>query len=155
MTTKAQELKALEQIKKIVEELGEDSYIGTAFEGCFEIAQQNIENDFACSMKQEVESLEKQLREERIKTESAKKQLDVANTDRSCIIADYSNLKKTSEAMLQECGRIQEATKKTSEEWKAKYEEATKVAEEKQQKIEALELETIKLKAKLYDLLTK
>lgn len=155
MTTKAQELKALEQIRKIVEGLGEDSYIGTAFEGCFEIAQQNIENDFACSMKQKVESLEKQLHDERIKTESAKKQLDVVNADHSSLIADYSNLKKTNEAMIQEFGRFQEAMKKTSEEWKAKYEEATKVAEEKQQKIEALELETIKLKAKLYDLLTK
>ena len=35
MTTKAQERKALEQIKKIVESLGADSYIATAFEGVF------------------------------------------------------------------------------------------------------------------------
>ena len=52
MSTKEQELKALEKIRKIVEDLGEESYIGTAFEGCFEIAEENIENDFACSMKQ-------------------------------------------------------------------------------------------------------
>ena len=51
MSTKEQELKALEKIRKIVEDLGEESYIGTAFEGCFEIAEENIENDFACSMK--------------------------------------------------------------------------------------------------------
>lgn len=50
MTTKEQERKALEQIRKIVEGLGENSYIGTAFEGCFEIAESNIENDFADSM---------------------------------------------------------------------------------------------------------
>lgn len=55
MTTKEQELKALEQIKKIVSNLGADSYIATAFEGCFEIAEDNIENDFACSMKQRAE----------------------------------------------------------------------------------------------------
>lgn len=59
MTTKAQERKALEQIKKIVESLGADSYIATAFEGCFEIAESNIENDWACSMKQRAESAEK------------------------------------------------------------------------------------------------
>lgn len=53
--TKEQERKALAQIKKIVESLGKDSYIGTAFEGCFEIAEENIENDFACSMKQRAE----------------------------------------------------------------------------------------------------
>lgn len=59
MTTKEQERKALEQIKKIIAGLGEDSYIGTAFEGCFEIAEQNIEDDFAFSMKQRWEKAEK------------------------------------------------------------------------------------------------
>lgn len=57
--TKEQERKALEKIKKIVEELGESSYIGMAFEGCFEIAEENIENDFGCSMKQRAETAEK------------------------------------------------------------------------------------------------
>ena len=56
--TKEQERKALARIKKIVEELGEDSYIGMAFEGCFEVAEENIENDFACSMKQRAEHAE-------------------------------------------------------------------------------------------------
>jgi len=52
VATKEQERKALERIRKIVAELGPDSYIATAFEGCFEIAEENIDNDFACSMKQ-------------------------------------------------------------------------------------------------------
>lgn len=56
--TKEQERKALARIKKIVEELGENSYIGIAFEGCFEVAEENIENDFACSMKQRAEHAE-------------------------------------------------------------------------------------------------
>lgn len=47
MVTKEQERKALEQIKKIVDSLGADSYIATAFDGCFEDARENIENDFA------------------------------------------------------------------------------------------------------------
>lgn len=55
--TKDQERKALEKIKAIVEALGPDSYIGTALDGCFEIAEENIENDFACSMKQRVEAV--------------------------------------------------------------------------------------------------
>ena len=50
--TKDQERKALEKIRKIVEDLGKDSYIGMAFDGCFEIAAENIDNDFGCSMKQ-------------------------------------------------------------------------------------------------------
>lgn len=48
-STKDQEREALEKIKAIVEALGPDSYIGTALEGCFEIAEENIENDFACA----------------------------------------------------------------------------------------------------------
>ena len=48
--TKADERKALEQIKKIVESVGgEKSYIGTAFKGVFELAEENIEYDFGCS----------------------------------------------------------------------------------------------------------
>ena len=49
--TKQQERDTLAAIKKMVEELGPQSYLATAFDGCFEIAEQNIENDFADSMK--------------------------------------------------------------------------------------------------------
>lgn len=59
VATKEQERKALEKIKKIVADLGENSYLGTAFEGCFEDAEDNIENDFAFSMKQRYEKAEK------------------------------------------------------------------------------------------------
>lgn len=61
--TKDQEREALEKIKAIVEALGPDSYIGTALEGCFEIAERNIENDFACSMKRRAEAVERKAEE--------------------------------------------------------------------------------------------
>ena len=67
MTTKEQERKALEQIRKIVAGLGEDSYIGTAFEGCFEIAESNIENDFGESMLDRAEHFERKELEAREK----------------------------------------------------------------------------------------
>lgn len=54
--TKEQERKALEKIREIVESLGKNSYIGTALDGCFEIAEENIEFDCACSMKNRYES---------------------------------------------------------------------------------------------------
>lgn len=60
MATKEQERKALEKIRNIVAELGEGSYIATAFEGCFDIAEENIDNDFACSMKSRVDALKKE-----------------------------------------------------------------------------------------------
>lgn len=50
MATKIEERKALNQIKEIIQKLGDDSYIASAFEGCFEIAESNIDNDFADSM---------------------------------------------------------------------------------------------------------
>ena len=49
--TKEQEREALEKIKRMVAELGPQSYLATAFEGCFEDAEGNIENDFGDSMK--------------------------------------------------------------------------------------------------------
>lgn len=56
--TKAQEREALAEIKAIVEALGENSYLATAFEGCFEDAENNIEDDAAYSMKARWEKAE-------------------------------------------------------------------------------------------------
>ena len=41
----------LNEIKEILEGLGENSYCSMAFEGCVEDAEENINNDFAVSMK--------------------------------------------------------------------------------------------------------
>ena len=91
MTTKEQERKALAQIRKIVEGLGDDSYIATAFEGCFEVAESNIENDWACSMKQRAETAEKKVKTleldnrdlrdavKKAKEEASKKQTELEN----------------------------------------------------------------------------
>lgn len=59
MATKDQERAALDKIAKIVNGLGEESYVGAAFKGCFEIAKDNICNDFMCSPLDRVEALEK------------------------------------------------------------------------------------------------
>lgn len=47
--TKQQERDTLEKIRKMVEQLGPDSYLATAFEGCFDLAAENIDNDWACA----------------------------------------------------------------------------------------------------------
>ena len=59
--SKQQEQETLEKIKAMVEELGPQSYLSTAFEGCFEDAESNIENDFGDSMKARWEAAEKRL----------------------------------------------------------------------------------------------
>lgn len=64
MTTKAQEREALQKIQKIVAGLGENSYIGTAFEGCFDLADQNIEYDAAFSLKGQLELAQEELKKQ-------------------------------------------------------------------------------------------
>lgn len=49
VATKEQERNALSQINAIIASLGQGSYLSFAFEGCTEIAESNIDNDFADS----------------------------------------------------------------------------------------------------------
>lgn len=63
IATKDQERKAIEEIRKIVDNLGENSYVGAAMEGVLELAEDNIENDFVQSMKENVETAEKRAHE--------------------------------------------------------------------------------------------
>ena len=98
--TKEQERKALEKIKKIVTDLGEDSYISMAFEGCFEIAEGNIENDFGCSMKQRAESSAAEAAKYKEMYESA--------------VKDYEAEKRTVEELEQKVLTLEEAGAKIS-----------------------------------------
>ena len=91
--TKEQERETLEQIKAMVAELGPQSYLATAFEGCFEDAEQNIEDDAAYSMKarldiqaqraiergHEVDRLKADLAAARSKVETLQGQFDFAS----------------------------------------------------------------------------
>ncbi len=61
--TKQQERDTLEKIRKMVEQLGPDSYLATTFEGCFDLAAENIDNDWACSMADRARSAEKRVAE--------------------------------------------------------------------------------------------
>ena len=83
LATKQQERDTLAAIRQMVEELGPQSYLATAFQGCFEIAEQNIEYDFGDSMKgraevaeRKSENLETQVKEleEKLRQEIADKQ---------------------------------------------------------------------------------
>lgn len=140
MTTKEQERKALARIRKIVAELGEDSYIATAFTGAWEIAEENIENDFGNSTKFYVDKYN--------------------GTDSRAVAAENKIRELTAEAEYQRSEA--EFAKKGLAEREA---DIMKMSEkndglrmellEEKQKNEALELEIMKLKAKLYDLMTK
>lgn len=62
MTTKDQERQAIEKIRKIVEGLGENSYVGFAMDGILELAEDNIREDTAYSMKERAEIAQKDAR---------------------------------------------------------------------------------------------
>ncbi len=133
ITTKEQERKALKKIKAIVEGLGENSYVATAFEGCFEIAEENIEYDAADSLKERLEIAEKLAKEfkrageyyaaeeEKLRTEleqakdenkSLKEQLDKELEWKACpnmgtqmSQTDYERLQESGEALTEEKAR--------------------------------------------------
>ena len=140
MTTKEQERKALEKIKKIVEELGENSYIGMAFEGCFEIAEANIVNDFACSMKQRAESAEQKLEAAGIIRSNLEKEVEALRTKDKLLGERIEQHDKGYENL-----RLKKEEYKQSalENWN-KYREA-------QDALIVAEAKITELKAKLYD----
>ena len=75
--TKAQEREALEKIKAMVAELGPQSYLATAFEGVFEVAEMNIDEDAAYSFPGRVSLLEEQLKEMGSKYNAARSDVEV------------------------------------------------------------------------------
>lgn len=119
--TKEQERKALEKIKKIVTDLGEDSYISMAFEGCFEIAEGNIENDFGCSMKQRAESSAAEAAKYKEMYESA--------------VKDYEAEKRTVEELEQKVLTLEEAGSNKSYSLLIAMTEARRRTEESARKI--------------------
>ncbi|MDR0949282.1 MAG: hypothetical protein LBM69_07190 [Lachnospiraceae bacterium] len=75
MTTKEQERQEIEKIRKIVEGMGENSYLATAMEGVLEVAEENIEADAAFSLKGRAEVAEKEAAELKAENEELRKTL--------------------------------------------------------------------------------
>lgn len=145
MTTKAEEYKALEQIKKIVSALGADSYIAIAFEGCFEVAEGNIDNDFACSMKQRAESAERQAQQKIKEAEASKtevKRLEGINKEM------HRDLEGAEQTLANERKQNAEEISRLN----GIISECRKDSEGTGQQIADLKAEIIRLKAQVYDL---
>jgi len=149
MVTKNDERKALEQIKKIIEKLGDDSYIAVAFEGCFDIAEENIDNDFACSMEQKYKQEHEQV------VELLKKV--------NAYYDEIQDLEKSNEGLLKEI----DTKDQMLEHERSMKRELKKELDGQDRQIESLELliaslnediaksndELIHLKAKMYDMI--
>ena len=133
--TKQQERDTLEKIRKMVEQLGPDSYLATAFEGCFDLAAENIDNDWACSMADRARNAEKRVAELENKLSEAVKDYEEKDAEIAKLKDQLKQIQETARWNGQRCD-----------------EEAT-AAGEAQRRAEAAEAEVIQLKAKLYDLL--
>ena len=156
MTSKEQEFQTLEKIKKLVADLGEDSYIGFAFEGCFEVAEENIKNDFACNAMDRAagrakDAAIKVLDEERA---AAKKAADEANDQIEHLKTQLADIK----AMWRK--DQEEETKKTAS-WVLESNKMQDAINEQivenaklQKALDEKDIEIMKLKAKLYDMMS-
>ena len=142
MITKDDERKALDKIRKIVEGLGKDSYVATAFEGCFGIAEDNINNDMACSMKQRYEMADR---------DAWTAQEEVANA-RVRIKELESELEQKDQKIEELASKVRIA-KKERDEMVFKVDSLTDIKECHEEELEYKDAEILKLKARLYDLL--
>ena len=136
--TKDQERQALQQIRQIVEDLGDDSYIATAFDGAWELAEENIENDFGKSCAWYINRC---------------CELKMKNTGLSDVIKnleDELNDRKELIAALEK--RIVDLEKSLDSEYKA-CEDLNNDMLALRHLVELKNLEIMKLKAKLFDLM--
>lgn len=144
MTTKQQEREALEKIRKIVEALGEYSYIGTAMAGMFEDAEENIENDFAMSWKDRAEDREHEI--EALKAENQKLHEMTENFENECQMRSQVAQENAEDAKAW----MQRATEKEQ-----KVRDLNAVVADKDRLLANRDFEIMKLKAKLYDLMVE
>lgn len=132
IATKDEERAALKKIQKIVESLGRDSYLAMAFDGVWELASKNIENDWDCSVKIYIENFYKsqkklgKITEKLVKSEHEVEQLHELIQ------------KKTQRELTKNC----------------ESERALEKLAANEKLIDSLKTQVIRLKAKLYDCLS-
>ena len=148
MATKADERKALEEIRRIVASLGNDSYLAMAFDGCFEMAESNIENDFANNPKKSIENLQRDLRVANAKIKNAEEAYEIVlkreQSEKKSWDAEEKKYKDRLSGLIKEKFKILDEATELKKDYDAFGE-----------KLETLELENMKLKARLYDLMVK
>ena len=143
MMTKDQEREVLKKIEKLINSTGADSYIEAAFDGCVELAKENISNDFLTSFKERSENAYA----DKLKAEAAYADLtEVIKKMETKIECQGEVIKQLEEKHTLLADRNRNLTEQLSE--------AIKKDAAKFDEIQKLNNEIIALKAKLYDLTT-
>ena len=143
MMTKDQERDVLKKIKALIDSTGSDSYIEAAFAGCCEIAADNIDNDFMTSLKDRAEEANKR---EAAKALELQEQKDINKSLQSRVDDLVRMLNVEEEAKENYMNNAHTLNEELHQE--------KKNVEGLERQIEGLEDEIIRLKAKLYDLMT-
>lgn len=144
MATKQQEREALDKIAEIIKGLGQDSYIAAAFDGCLDMAEDNIGNDFMCSMKARAEDAQQEVASLLVEN---RKQADSLQALSEAVAQKQKNIDGRDEqiANLNSIIKMQADRIKELEEG----------VESSASRVMALENENVHLKARLYDILMK
>ena len=143
MTTKAQEREALEKIKKLVASLGENSYLGSAFDGAFELAERNIDDDAAYSARYYID----RSNELESGNYAAKATL---NDELSACKDERANAQRRVEYLQNRVDSLQESAASLIE----RNANIASTIEEMAMAAEKRDAEIMVLKAKLYDMIT-
>lgn len=142
MALKADDRKALNQIKKILAGLEGESYVKQAMDGMIEDAESNIENDFWNSWRMRAEYIERDFNR-------AEDEIAELKEQNRKLTAEMELTKKT----LQDERERANSLASKCDELRASYREAVDKSGDKEVRVQELELEIIKLKAKLYDMM--
>ena len=159
--TKQQERDALKVIRNMVEELGPNSYLATAFRGCFDDAEENIENDFAFSYYDRWQ--ESEHRADTLAAEAAelKHKLAESEKDYEAAHAAAKEVAEQKDAEVQELkADLEKARADVDAEHKLRLEErsgwmdARKNGEKLEAELHERDMTILELKAKLYDFMS-
>lgn len=135
--TKAEEYEALRKIREILEGFNpEDTYIGKAFEGCIEQAEENIVSDFMMSYKVRYDNVSEQLHAANARIAMLTKQLNQKDDTIARLTDANGQFSKEIDQKDAECLDL-----------RGKVWEAEALIRDLRQTI-------IELKAKLYDMMT-
>ena len=154
--TKAEEYEALNLIRGILKDFDpNETYVGKAFEGCVEQAKQNIDNDWMFSFRSRYENRDRdaaKLDEILTKTTDKLRESEEARVDlvkelnqKNDTIARYIDVVQGKDREISRLKVVRDET----------YKDLEDKLEEEHQKLEKSQAEILRLKAKLYDMMTK
>lgn len=133
MATKRNERETLETIRQMVADLGEQSYLATAFQGCFEDAEDNIDDDAAYSYKGRYEHVREQLDE-------AKKKIEELEGKLTQEIAEKQQVRDEAQKTIKE---LEEKLRESEKDWEAAHAANHVLAEQKDAEIAALQAKAL------------